>query len=74
MAQNRCNECKKTWSGPDARHCLFCHETFSSELSGNAHRKRLSPEGFCCTTEGLVWNAKRAMWQMPGTWTPEEAA
>lgn len=64
-----CKTCGKQWGGLNAQHCTACHETFSSTSAGDKHRRGEYP-GRYCTTEELVYNAKRDMWQMPGMWIP----
>ena len=65
-----CADCGKTWGGTRASHCTACHDTFSSEASGDKHRRGDYPHGRYCSTEGLEYNPKRDMWKTPGTWIP----
>ena len=50
-----------------------CHESFSSEGSGDKHRRGEYPSKRYCSTEGLVHDDKRDVWKMPGTWVPASA-
>ena len=69
-----CQTCGKTWGGYRTEHCTECHQTFSSNTSGDAHRRGEFPRGRYCTTEGLVHDPNRDVWKTPGTWEPGEAA
>lgn len=48
-----------------------CHETFSGTSSGDKHRRGEYPNR-TCSTDGLVHNAKRDLWQLPGTWAERD--
>lgn len=62
-----CKDCSRTWGGLKAEHCTACRETFSGITAGDKHRRGEYPNR-TCSTEGLVFNAKRGIWQLPGTW------
>lgn len=68
-----CQECGKSWGGVRASHCTVCHESFSSEGSGDKHRRGEYPSKRYCSTEGLVHDDKRDVWKLPGTWIPASA-
>lgn len=60
-------KCGKSWGGLKPEHCMACHETFSGTAAGDKHRRGEYPNR-TCSTEGLVFNDKRQLWQLPGTW------
>ncbi|WP_428844217.1 hypothetical protein [Brevibacterium celere] len=67
----RCAECGKSWGGRKPEHCTVCHETFSGTTAGDRHRRGEYPNR-SCSTDGLVHNPDRDVWQLPGTWAERE--
>lgn len=57
--------CGKSWGGKRASHCTVCHQTFSGDTMGDAHKPLFKP---CLTPEEMQekgWRLVKEVWRGP---------